>query len=54
MSPRVRIAGEVYETFATVLRFDTARELTLSEIRIELVFPANEKTANFFRLVALP
>ena len=52
MSPRIRLAGEIYSTFATVLRFDTARELTLAEIRIELVFPADEKTANLFRLGA--
>lgn len=52
MSPRIRVGGEVYSTFATILRFDTARELTLSEIRVELVFPADDKTANFFRLAA--
>ena len=52
MSPRIRIEGETYGTFATVLRFDTARELTLAEIRIELVFPADEKTANLFRFAA--
>jgi transcriptional regulator with XRE-family HTH domain len=50
LSPRIRIGGETYSTFSTVLRFDTARELTLSEIRVELVFPANEKTAKLFRL----
>ena len=49
MSPRIRIGGETYRTFATVLRVDTAREVTLSEIRVELVFPADEKTAELFR-----
>lgn len=50
LSPRIRIGGETYSTFSTVLRFDTARELTLSEIRVELVFPADDRTANLFRL----
>lgn len=49
MSPRVRIGGEVFSTFATILRFDTARDLTLAEIRIELVFPADAKTEALFR-----
>ncbi|MDJ0790106.1 MAG: hypothetical protein QNK05_25195, partial [Myxococcota bacterium] len=52
MSPRIRIDGRTYRTFSTVLRFDTARELTLSEIRVELIYPADEDTAALFRLAA--
>ncbi len=52
LSPRVRLGEEAYQTFTTVLRFDTARELTLSEIRIELVFPADERTSEMFRWLA--
>jgi len=46
---RIRVGDEVVSVFTTVLRFDTAREVTLSEIRVELIFPADTCTANFFR-----
>lgn len=39
-------------TFSTLLRFSSAREVTLSELRLELVFPADEATASFFRELA--
>lgn len=37
---------------STIARFGTTREITLDELRIELVFPADETTAEFFRQAA--
>lgn len=48
---RFRVGDEPLETFTSVLRFDTAREVTLSEIRLELLFPKDERSAR--RLAAL-
>ena len=52
LTPRIRVDGQTYRTFSTVLRFDTAREVTLSEIRIELIFPADDETADLFHRIA--
>lgn len=45
---RVRHRGEVFSTFASVLRFETARDVTASELRVELIFPADEATRRLF------
>eukprot|EP00903_Cladosiphon_okamuranus_P002512 g2510.t1 len=47
-SPRMRIEGQVIGTFATIMRFESAAEVTLSEIRVELIFPADETSRLFF------
>lgn len=39
-------------TFTTVLRFETALDVTLSETRVELIFPADAATAAWFREAA--
>lgn len=39
-------------TFTAVLRFETALGVTLSEARVELIFPADEATAAWFRETA--
>ncbi len=47
--PRFRIGGRLVRTVSTVLRFDTAVEVTASELRVELMFPADEASDSFFR-----
>ncbi|MCH6258987.1 helix-turn-helix transcriptional regulator [Puniceicoccaceae bacterium K14] len=38
------INGKTAKTVSTVMRFDKANDVTVSEIRIELVFPADEES----------
>jgi transcriptional regulator with XRE-family HTH domain len=47
--PRLRIGGRTVRTVAAVMRFDTAVEVTASELRIELLFPADDESDAFFR-----
>ena len=46
---RVRLDGQLLSTYSAVLRFETALDVTLAELRLELIFPADEETAEFFR-----
>lgn len=47
---RIRLDdGETLELFTVVVRFDTARDVTLSELRVELIYPANDTARRFFR-----
>ena len=48
----VDAAGDVIRTVSMVARFGTAREVTLDELRVELVFPRDEEAEDFFRLAA--
>lgn len=52
--PRFRVGGQLVRTVSAVLRFDTAVDVTTSELRVELMFPADEPSAAFFRGLALP
>ena len=45
----VRIGDQVIKTVSMVARFGTAREVTLDELRVELVFPRDEVAEAFFR-----
>lgn len=47
--PRFHIGGRGVRTISTVMRFDTAIEVTASELRIELMFPADDDSERFFR-----
>ena len=47
--PQIRIGEQVIKTVAVVARFGTAREVTLDELRVELVFPLDEEAEAFFR-----
>ena len=49
---RLRIGGRLIRTFATVMRFEHATEITISELRVELIFPMDEDSAEFFRQTA--
>jgi hypothetical protein len=46
---QIKVADDVLEVFAVVVRFDTANDLTLSELRVELMYPANEAADRYFR-----
>lgn len=47
--PRIRLGGQVLNTLTTVLRFGNANDLTLDELRVELVFPADAATEAMLR-----
>ena len=47
--PHFRIGDQVIKTVSMVARFGTAREVTLDELRVELVFPRDEEGEAFFR-----
>lgn len=47
--PRFRVGGRLVRTIAAVLRFDTAVDVTASELRVELMFPADDESDAFFR-----
>jgi hypothetical protein len=50
--PRLTIGGRTVRTISTVMRFDTAIEVTASELRVELMFPADDESDAYFREVA--
>ena len=50
--PRLRIGAEVVETYAAVVRFETAEDVTLSELRVELIYPTTSAGASIFRALA--
>lgn len=50
--PRLNIGGRRVRTISTVMRFDTAIEVTASELRVELMFPADDDSELFFRDLA--
>lgn len=52
--PRLVVGDRVVRTISTVMRFDTAIEVTASELRVELMFPADDDSAAFFEELAAP
>jgi hypothetical protein len=51
---QIRAGKEVIELFAVVVRFDAASDVTLSELRIELMYPGNDAADRFFRVASDP
>ena len=47
--PHFRIGDQVIRTLSMTARFGTARDVTLDELRVELVFPRDEEAEAFFR-----
>jgi hypothetical protein len=47
--PRLNLGGRIVRTISTVMRFDTAVEVTASELRVELMFPADDESDAYFR-----
>ena len=50
--PRLRIGDQVVRTVSMIARFGDAREVTLDELRVELVFPYDDAAGQFFRQLA--
>jgi transcriptional regulator with XRE-family HTH domain len=46
---RLKLDGRAVRTISAVMRFDSAVEVTASELRVELMFPADRESAAFFR-----
>ncbi|MCL2449162.1 MAG: helix-turn-helix transcriptional regulator [Polyangiaceae bacterium] len=51
--PRLNIGGRRVRTISMVMRFDTAAEVTASELKVELMFPADDDSERFFRELAV-
>lgn len=49
MCPRIRMGDQVLSTITTVVRFGNAREVALDELRVELMFPADDVSAAILR-----
>ena len=47
--PVFQLNGQTVRTISAVMRFDTAVEVTTSQLRIELMFPADDAAEAFFR-----
>ena len=47
--PRLKINGQIIRTITTVMRFDTAVEVNTSELRVELMFPADDASDQALR-----
>ena len=47
--PHFRVGDKIIKTVSMVARFGTAREVTLDELRVELMFPRDEEGEAFFR-----
>ena len=49
--PVLSIGGQVVRTVSTVMRFDTAVEVTTSELRVELMYPADADSDSALRQI---
>lgn len=49
VGPRFRVGDQVIKTFFTVMKFESALEITLNELRIELLFPVDDASCEFFK-----
>jgi hypothetical protein len=47
--PQLRIGDQLIKTISMVARFGNAREVTLDELRVELIFPADDTAEVFFK-----
>lgn len=54
MTVKMRMNGQLIETFTTVMRFEAARDVNLSELRVELIFPKNAAASALFDSFSLP
>jgi transcriptional regulator with XRE-family HTH domain len=52
LCPRFRFGDQTVSTVTTIARFGTARDITLDELQVELVFPADDASARFFEMMA--
>ena len=54
MPTRIRMGERTLSTISTVASFGTALDVTVNELRIEMVFPADEETEAFFHRLVTP
>ena len=47
--PVFELGGQVVRTISTVMRFDTAIAVTTSQLRVELMFPADDASEAYFK-----
>jgi transcriptional regulator with XRE-family HTH domain len=47
--PVFEFGGHIVRTISAVMRFDTATEVTTSQLRIELMFPADDQAEAYFQ-----
>ncbi len=45
---RYRLGGNVYSVFSTIAQFGSAEDIALADLRIEMLFPADEQTRDLF------
>jgi hypothetical protein len=45
---RYRLGGQVFSVFTTIAQFGTAEDIALADLRIEMLFPADEETRMAF------
>jgi transcriptional regulator with XRE-family HTH domain len=50
--PRLRIDGEIVDTITMVARFGGAREVTIDDLRVELIYPADAAAEAIFKRLA--
>jgi transcriptional regulator with XRE-family HTH domain len=50
--PHLRVGDRVIRTLSMMARFGSAREITLDELRVELIYPADDIADAFFRASA--
>ena len=46
--PATGSAGQVFSVFTTIAQFGTAEDIALADLRIEMLFPADEATRGMF------
>ncbi|MBX2853427.1 MAG: helix-turn-helix transcriptional regulator [Rhodobacteraceae bacterium] len=49
---RYRMGGQVFSLLSTFTQFGTAEDVALSELRVEMMFPADEMTRNMLHQIA--
>jgi transcriptional regulator with XRE-family HTH domain len=47
--PHLRVGDRVIKTISMIARFGTAREVTIDELRVEMIYPADDVAEAFFR-----
>ncbi len=52
VTSRLRMGEQVVETISTIASFNAARDVTLDELHVELIYPANAEAEAFFRSAA--
>jgi len=49
---RLKIDGRLVATTTAVMRFDAALDVTAADLRVELLFPADDESDTFFQSLA--